>query len=233
MSASHDAERALAAASAAIVPRWRQLVGAAAAASRSLRDDPDEFDRCRRHARSRLLPLLIAGLIGIGSIHKLCGYPGDYGVMNFVYDQATKVRILYARLCHRLGLDVGACVRTRLQFVVDELAARMGAHGSPLRVLSLGCGSAREIAPAIALGTPRRKVELTLLDHDLEALDAARRAVEPALASCPGASFETRYEAVSYSRLLRTHGSCTSGSRTSSTAWVLPTTCPTSACSPW
>ncbi len=203
LSAPHDADVALAAVSAAILPRWRQLVGAAAGASRALRDRPEEFDQCRRLARSRLLPLLIAGPIWHRSYHKPRGYPGDYGVMNFVYDQADEGPDPYARLCHRLGLDVGACVRTRLQFVVDELAARMGVTGTPLRVLSLGCGSAREIAPAIALGTPRRAVELTLLDHDLEALDAARRAVEPAVASCPGPPFETRYEAVSFSQVLR------------------------------
>src|SRR5438105_15469655 len=110
--------------------------------------------------------------------------------MNFVYDQSDEGPHPYAQLCHRLGLDVGACVRTRLRFVIDELATRMGAAGRPLRVLSLGCGSSREIAPAIARGNPRRAVELVLLDQDSEALGAARRAVEPAIASCTGAAFD-------------------------------------------
>ena len=126
--------------------------------------------------------------------------------MNFVYDQTDEGTDLYARLCHRLGLEVGACVRTRLQFVVDELAARMGVTGPPLRVLSLGCGSAREIAPAIARGAPRRRVELTLLDQDPEALDAARRAVEPAVASCRGGPFDIRYARVAFGHLLRDAG---------------------------
>src|SRR5664279_2710359 len=77
LSAPHDADVALTAVSAAILPRWRQLVGAAAGASRALRDRPEEFDQCRRLARSRLLPLLIAGPIWHRSYHKPRGYPGD------------------------------------------------------------------------------------------------------------------------------------------------------------
>ena len=168
-----------------------------------MRSDAEQFDRCRQAARSSLLPLLIEGPIWDRSYHKPRGYPGDYGVMNFVYDRSDEGPHPFARLCHRLGLDVGACVRTRLQYVVDELATRMSAGGDRLRVLSLGCGSSREVAPAIARGVPRREVELVLLDQDPEALGAARSFVDPAIASCTSGRVGAQYTRVGFGQVLR------------------------------
>lgn len=188
---------------ASTLPHWRRLIGVAADAARTMRDSPERIDHCRQLARSSLLPLLIDGPIWSRSYSKPRGYPGDYGIMNFVYDRTDQGIGPYARLCHRLGLDVGACVRTRLHLVIDELADRMGTDGDELSVLSLGCGSAREIAAAIARGEPRRQVRFALLDQDAEALACARGFVNPAIASCPAGLTSALYFRLSYGQLLR------------------------------
>ena len=188
---------------ASTLPHWRRLIGVAADAARAVRHSPERFERCRRLARSSLLPLLVDGPIWSRSYSKPRGYPGDYGIMNFVYDRTDQGDEPYARLCHRLGLDVGACVRTRLQLVIEELAVQMGAGGDALRAMSLGCGSSREIAAAIARGEPRRQVQFVLLDQDAEALASARSFVDPAIASCSPGLVSALYLRLGYGQLLR------------------------------
>src|SRR5437764_1135124 len=81
------------------------------------------------------MPLLGDGPIWRRSLDKPRGYPGDYGILNFVYDRDDQGESAYARLCHRLGLDVGDCVRTRMQLVVAELAALLRSKGDEMRSL--------------------------------------------------------------------------------------------------
>jgi hypothetical protein len=188
------------------LPRWRRLVGLAADAARALGPDARSFDHCRQLARSRLLPLLLDGPIWSRAYYKPRGYPGDYGIMNFVHDRTDQGDGPYARLCHRIGLEVGDCVRTRLLPVIEELAARMAVAGDALTVLSLGCGSSREIATALEQGAPHREVRFVLIDHDTEALASARNFVEPAIAACPAGLVKAEYIRLSYTQLLRESG---------------------------
>ena len=131
----------------------------------------------KRFTEMVVTPELVAGPIWRRSYEKPLGYPGDYQVMNYVYDGGDRGEGAYARLCHRVGVEVGMCVRTRMEMVAEEIAALLSAEGGPCAVTSLGCGSAVEVTRGLAAAerAEPRPVAFTLIDQDQQALDCAYR----------------------------------------------------------
>jgi extracellular factor (EF) 3-hydroxypalmitic acid methyl ester biosynthesis protein len=183
------------------LPGWRDHLDMAAASAKPLRDAADSFTAAKQYTQALLLPLLKDGPIWRRSFEKPRGYPGDFGVLNYVYDQSDEGDTVYARLCHRLGLDVGACVRTRMEHVVTELVTLLRTGADEFRFLSLGCGSAREVATTLARIEPTRATSFVLLDQDPEALAAARSFVEPAIDRLGRRSVTAEYVRLDYGRL--------------------------------
>jgi hypothetical protein len=86
----------------------------------------------------------MAGAVWERSYRKPLGYPGDFAMMNYVYEWQPRGETIYERLVHRIGLDVAECIGTRMvmvqEAIAETIAARPGAV--PERILSLGCGPA-------------------------------------------------------------------------------------------
>jgi chemotaxis methyl-accepting protein methylase len=107
------------------------------------------------------------------------GYPGDFEIMNQVYDWQRVGNDAYQMMLHRIGLEVAECIKTRMEVVRCEIGKAVSEKevGRTARVLSLGCGSAREVETWLARNrsaTPR--AEFTLIDQEQLALDYAYRA---------------------------------------------------------
>jgi len=105
---------------------------------------------------------------------KPMGYPGDFRIMNYIYDGEPVGDTIRARFLHLLSLVGAEPVRTRMvrlaELVVESVAGRPTEE--PVDVLSIGAGPARETA-LILDAAPERPWRFTLVDQEGEALEDA------------------------------------------------------------
>lgn len=138
---------------------------------------------------------------------KPLGYPGDFEVMNQVYDWKRCGDTVYPMLLHRIGLDILECVRTRMERVLGSIIDTVEAKGlgRPARILSLGSGPAREVEQFLSGGLRNRHVEFTLIDQEEAALVYALEKTSPYLAS-PDQTAKVHCLNVSFTDILRGGG---------------------------
>jgi extracellular factor (EF) 3-hydroxypalmitic acid methyl ester biosynthesis protein len=136
------------------------------------------------------------------------GYPGDYEVMNFIYERPFEGPTLFARAVELAFWHSRSAlaVRARKDLVkreLESLVARSAGSGRPVRVLSIAAGPAQEIAElfegADSLSAP---IEIVLFEQDKNALAHAWRRLAPLLARF-GPSVRLTYLHASIKRLLR------------------------------
>jgi SAM-dependent methyltransferase len=113
--------------------------------------------------------------------HKPFGYPGDYEVMNFIYERFFEGGTLFAR---SVGLAFSEAissraVRYRKDLVVRQLRALLQTHAGrtqPLRVLSIASGPAQELYELFrSLDEVPVPLEVVLFEQDRNALAHAWR----------------------------------------------------------
>jgi AraC-like DNA-binding protein len=170
--------------------RWIDLEGRASQAAAECMDDPIVLRAAKELTETLVTPLLLDCPMVRRSYTKPLGYPGDYQVMLYYYNNAFEGDSVFARVFHKFFVEhpLSNGVRTRKDHVVELMgrelervaAARLG---ETYRVASLGCGPAREVADFIAA---RRRwpgaVEWTLIDQEEETLSVAYHAGRRALA---------------------------------------------------
>lgn len=109
------------------------------------------------------------------------GYPGDYEVMNFLYERHFEGPTLFARaitlaFCHSRP---GTAVRTRKDLVrreLETLLVRNAGSDRPVRVLSIAAGPARELQDLLeGLEELPVPMEIVLFEQDKGALAHAFR----------------------------------------------------------
>lgn len=163
-----------------IMPQWRELWFRANALVEGVMDDPRALEATKRYTELVLTPEFNAGAIWRRSYEKPLGYPGDYQIMNMVYDWQRVGTSLYEKLVHRLGLEVAECIATRMVIMRQEIARlALAQTDGPLRVTNLGCGSGREIIDYLKLRELPRPVHFTLIDQDQGALESLYAATHP------------------------------------------------------
>ncbi|RME26559.1 MAG: hypothetical protein D6798_06440 [Deltaproteobacteria bacterium] len=168
---------------------WTELRLAACAATAEFMEDRARVQAAKQLTEMVLTPLLLDAPCIRRSYEKPLGYPGDYQVMLYCYDQALEGDSVFGRVFHRLWLEhpLPSGVRTRRDLVVDlaiDQHRRLIAdsHGTPdLRITSLGCGPAREV-PTFIERRPHwpGSVTWTLIDQDEEALSVAYQTAQRA-----------------------------------------------------
>jgi extracellular factor (EF) 3-hydroxypalmitic acid methyl ester biosynthesis protein len=129
-----------------------------------------------------LTPLLLDSPMVRRSYTKPLGYPGDYQVMLYYYENAFEGPSVFAKVFHKFFIEhpLSHGVRTRKDMVVDlmhselERQQGLGLPEPTLRVASLGCGPAREVADFVS---KRRRwpgeIRWTLIDQEDETLSVA------------------------------------------------------------
>ena len=166
-----------------VVPEWRALSDDSLDLVTPLLSEPAKLRSAKHYTEAVLTPELTAGPIWRRSYEKPLGYPGDYQVMRYIYNDAAEGHTAYSRLVHGLGLNVGAFVPHRMEMMREAIAMtvedRAGETG-PIRIASVGCGPAREVMDYLESGRPHVPLRFTLLDHDGEALDFAARSARRA-----------------------------------------------------
>jgi len=129
------------------------------------------------------------GAIWDRSYAKPLGYPGDFEVMNQVYDWERKGTNVYEMLLHRLGLEVAECIKTRMEVVRANIGKIVQEKGNAraARILSLGSGPAREVELFLGAGALKNKrAEFTLIDQYHAALSYAIEKTYPHVLNAKG-----------------------------------------------
>jgi extracellular factor (EF) 3-hydroxypalmitic acid methyl ester biosynthesis protein len=127
--------------------------------------------RLKKIIRDRLAPLYRRSGIWRHCIQRPFGYPGDYSILEHVYDQSHHPETVddVGKMIDRWSISTGLPVAVQgrkdaLRLHLQELAEGMCQQGKIAQVLSIACGGAREIRELPVRVHPH--LELTLLDKD-------------------------------------------------------------------
>jgi hypothetical protein len=158
-----------------IVPQWKELWYRGSDVLEPVWKDPQTLARHKRYAERVLTPDFMPGAVMRRCYEKPLGYPGDYQIMNYVYEWQRVGNTNYEKLLHRIGIETGACVGTRLRMTQKILRDRIAEQPGekPMNIANLGCGSAYEIYDYLKIDRLPRPINVTLIDQDQGALSHA------------------------------------------------------------
>lgn len=122
--------------------------------------------------------LFLCAPFGQRTFHKPLGHAGDYEMMNMIYRNQPEGRSLYEKLIHMLLVSQWPAVSVRnraehMKSVLQSETARVARSGQRIRILDVGCGSARELQDFMQNVPLSNSVDCTLLDFNQETLDHA------------------------------------------------------------
>jgi hypothetical protein len=187
----HVMQEQSSAARAALITRLRAEVGAdvvrfAAEIDGALRGaDPADAAALKEFSLRQVHRFLMQAPWMHRARHKPFGYPGDYEVMNFVYEKDFEGPTLFARVVGHAFLQTPAslAVRYRKDLMKRQLRAilkQRAGSSRPVRFLSIAAGPARELQELLdefdELPAP---LEIVLFDQDKGALAHAYRRLRP------------------------------------------------------
>jgi extracellular factor (EF) 3-hydroxypalmitic acid methyl ester biosynthesis protein len=127
--------------------------------------------RVRKFIRDKLEPLYRRSGVWRHCIERPFGYPGDYSILEHVYDQSHHPKSVddVGGMIDLWSISTGLPVAVQgrkdsLRLHLQELAERTREEGKVAQVLSVACGGAREIRELPVRTHPH--LEFTLLDKD-------------------------------------------------------------------
>ncbi|HZZ85480.1 MAG TPA: PilZ domain-containing protein [Anaeromyxobacteraceae bacterium] len=141
--------------------------------------------------------------------HKPFGYPGDYEVMNFIYDRSFEGATLFARAVSLAFTHTRAAqaVRYRKDLVKRQLSAllsRRAGSATPVRVLSIAAGPAQELCELLdETEELPASLEVVLFEQDKNALTHAWRRLQSRVEARFAGSVRLTFLHESIKRLLR------------------------------
>jgi extracellular factor (EF) 3-hydroxypalmitic acid methyl ester biosynthesis protein len=144
----------------------------------------DAVDAVQAQVTGALRPLSHTSPFFHHSYYKLRGYPGDFETIEVIYNNRPTGTDLPGWILddYYLATPPAQAVRNRLGYLVQRLGglvrdwAAQGAH--PVRLLSLGSGSARELVSLTADPAFAHAAEVTCVDLDPGALAYARQRLD-------------------------------------------------------
>ena len=136
------------------------------------------------YLRASLHPTLLCAPFIHRCFTKPLGYPGDYGVMNRMLDDPFEGEGLFARILNAwvIRSSAGDAYRHRVYYLEkllrEQLARVTSQNNRECRVLSLGCGAAREVQKFIQCEPNCDKVSFTLLDFSADTVLHAQQRIQ-------------------------------------------------------
>lgn len=156
-------------------PRWRELLEVGNSIVLAIHEDKKLRAAFKAYTERTITRELIGGPGWRRSYEKPLGYPGDFQIMNWIYDGTPQGESIKAKFLHQLSLIGSKAVKTRMDALADLIVdAVAGAPaGRPFEIVSIGCGPARELEPLL-LGSPlETRWRATLVDQEPLALESA------------------------------------------------------------
>lgn len=165
---------------------WWSLQVRAARAAHECLVDREILLAAKEYTEALVTPLAMGAPFVNRSYMKPLGYPGDYKVMEWCYANNYEGEDVFGRVLHKFFVDhypLSIGVRTRKDLMVEIISrehqrklAEMG-DDARFRVVSLGCGPAKEVSEYISRTKNwPGKSEWTLIDQEEEALSVAYQA---------------------------------------------------------
>jgi extracellular factor (EF) 3-hydroxypalmitic acid methyl ester biosynthesis protein len=191
-----------------LIEQWRGLWLRGNEIVRGVMDHRESREATKEFTELVLTPEMRAGAIWDRSYAKPLGYPGDFQIMNQLYDWEKVGGTVYQQLIHRLGLEVAECIQTRMEVVRFHIAETVRTRGQvrPARILSLGSGPAREIETFLSGPNANAgRSEFTLVDQETQALGFAYDRAYPHVLKLGGLS-RVQCLNISFTDILRTNG---------------------------
>ena len=164
-----------------MVPAWKELWYRGNDITFPMINDPIALAEHKRYTEQVLTPDFMPGPVMRRCYEKPLGYPGDYQIMNYVYRWERVGNTPYEKLLHRIGVETGACVGTRLRMTQKYLGEKIAetAGDKVMNITNLGCGSAYEVSDYLKIKDLPRPVNFTLIDQDHDALSYAYEHAHP------------------------------------------------------
>ena len=135
-------------------------------------DDREAREKLKHYTESVITRDLVKGATWQRSYNKPLGYPGDYALMNYMYDEQPVGDTLESLFMHSLGLVAGRPIVARMFTLGDILLRESAKRGaSPFRVTSIGCGPSRELENIFSRAPKDGCWEFTLVDQEPLALE--------------------------------------------------------------
>jgi len=146
----------------------------------SLLEDKILVRKLKETFRIVLGPWGYRGKILKRAFEKPRGYPGDYLMIEAIYDNKTLSEYIgYCSDMYFLNNKYAIAVRNRknlMKEMLKEFMLKQKSIGN--RILNIACGSCREIAELFCAGfKPASKASFILVDHDEEALSFSKKAL--------------------------------------------------------
>lgn len=142
--------------------------------------DEEQSPIHRSYIQRHLHPIVLCAPFAYRSYRKPLGYAGDYEMVDMMLRDPEEGSSLFAKLFNVWLLHQGSAAahRNRIELLtrhlVEETAAAVRA-GRRARILSIGCGPAREVHDFIAQSELSSHAHFTLLDVNQETLVHAER----------------------------------------------------------
>lgn len=185
-----DSDGAYEACEPRLLQHWRSLWRMGNDLVKEILPDRELLEATKAFTEVVVTPEIRLGAVFDRSYAKPLGYPGDFEIMNQIYDWERKGSTVYQMLMHRLGLDVGEFVKTRMEAVRTNIGNVVNEKGNwrAARILSLGSGPAREVELFLSSGAglKNRRAEFTLIDQEQAALKYAFEKIYPHVLSTKG-----------------------------------------------
>ena len=141
----------------------------------------EEHERHGFYLRRQLWHFILCAPIMRRTNLKPRGYAGDSEMMRMIYGNEHQGDSTFAKILnkHALAEPAAEAVRNRRAIVASALRRFADEHPrlSPVRVLSVACGPAREIGDLILSLEDTRRFHLTMFDQDQYALMEAARLI--------------------------------------------------------
>ena len=170
---------------------------------------PSDFAALKEISQRNLQTYFMQAPCMYRACFKPLGYPGDFEVMKYMYENQFAGPTLFAKALSMAILTTrpGHSVRARKDLVRERLSAAIDAReatGEPLRVLSVAAGPAQEVYELLKrrerIASP---VDIVLFDQDKSALSYAYGRTSPVVNARWSKTVSVTYLHDSIKRLLR------------------------------
>jgi extracellular factor (EF) 3-hydroxypalmitic acid methyl ester biosynthesis protein len=143
---------------------------------------PEELNKYFDYFRKNVGEIMYQSAYAHRAYNKPKGYAGDYEMMNHVYNRELRGNTLFAKCLQRYFVDepAGRAVRSRESYLRDKIKqCLIDFRGeNKIRIFSVASGPAIEIQNLFSeKDFDSKKVEIHLLDQDLDALKHSQRKI--------------------------------------------------------
>lgn len=155
-------------------PAWRVLLERGNELVLEIHDDKKKRAAWKYYTECAVTPILLGGEGWSRSYRKPLGYPGDFMIMNYIYDGGAVGDKIEDIFLHELSLIGSRAIRSRMDKLSEIISAAVidNAHDD-VSLLSIGCGPARELGDVLELTPEAKTLHATLVDQDDAALEFA------------------------------------------------------------